>query len=679
MAREILLTIDNHAPGLIVLPDEAMAPLGSARFMQNAQISDRKGITKRKGVTVIGDSDANGAAVTGLFRFMRADGVETLLKARGTSHRYLNGSTWANLEGSLTSGSRFGYASHIVNTDFKDYLYWGNRTEAYRRWNGAYSTTTATLVGGETAIPVTETLMVDVFESKTASASSTTTVDVTGTPWAESQWVNFYVKITNGTASGKVGKISANTSSQLTFATIAGLSGTPTFEIRRALFDDSGTAVVGGTDVAYTAITSSTTLAVASAPAAASGSPVAQKPTAYVEAPYGNRLTNCLTRMYVGNIRTQLGFNSSGNQVGRASNRSVAVSVLKDATDFGFAASRAAGEGDIIELAYGGGTVNDVVAQEDGVYAFTPEYIENIKYSQDTDDLTIRTPLKPGIGNIGRAVKGKDDIYFATPKNEITSVGRVKLLDTTPQTLNIGQTIKRLLDGRDLTFFDGYEWKDRLHFTMRSSPDVAQNDRILVYNRYTKSWEGDWTLAVNQFTEWDGKLAAGSSVSSDALSLYAGDVDVYDGVTYPIVTRWKSNWLNVTQSRMENQSVCGLHIEGYIRGNSSFDFALMADFIDTPFLTGTFHGYEGNYLNGVSVRASLGEMPLGEEPMASVDEPDEDGLSRFRFTVWFPDTYLTNLSYGFTMSGKDEYVDVCKVGFTIYADPLSTSPSRVRT
>ncbi len=678
MPSEITLTIDDYNPGLVMLPDEVAAPLGSARLMENARITDRKGIAKRQGVTVIGDEDVTGSAVTGLFRFLRADGTETLMKARSTEHRYLNGSTWAKLEGSLTSGSSFGYSSHIVNTDSRDYLYWGNRTEAYRRWNGAYSTTTAILAGGETSIPVTTALFADVFDSKTSSASSTTTLDIATAAWANNQWIGFYVKITSGTKDGYISKISANTTTQITFATIAGLTGTPTFEIRRCLFDDTGTAVVNGTDVAYTAIPTATSLTVASAPACASGSPVAQKPTSYPANPYGNRLTNCLTRMYVGNVRSAIGYDGAGNAAGVASNRAVFVSKLADATDFTFSSTRAAGEGDIIELAYGGGKVNDVVAHEDSVYAFTPEYVESIKYSQDTSDLTIRTPLKPGIGNIGRAVKGKDDIYFATPRNEITSVGRVKQVDVTPQTLNIGLPVKRLLDGRDFTYFDGYEWKDRLHFTMRSASTVSQNDRVLVYNRGTGSWEGDWLIGANQFAEYGGYLCFGQSSGSNAMRMYDGEHDAYGSVNYPIVTRWKSNWVNATKSRMENQSVCGFHVEGYIRGNSHFKWSLMTDFNDTPVLSGDFYGYEGTYLDGVSVTASLGEVPLGTQPEADVEPPDEDGLSRFRFTVWFPDTYCTHFSVGYEMTGIDEYVEITKTGLTVSADPLTVAPSRVK-
>jgi len=684
--KEITITIDDFSKGLVMLPDEAIAPIGSARLMQNARISDRKGIAKRQGVTVIGDADTSNAAVTGIFRFKRADGTETLVKARSTEHLYLNNATWSKLEGSLTSGSRFGYASHIVNTDYRDYLYWGNRTEAYRRWNGAYTTTTAILAGGETAVPVTTVLLDDVFDSKTASASSTTTLDIATAAWATSQWVGFYVKITNGAKSGYISKISANTTTQITFAAISGLSGTPTFEVRRPLFDDTGTIVVAGTDVAYTAMPTATSFTVASAPAAASGSAVTQKPTAYVSAPYGNRLTNCLTRMYVGNVRSAIGYDSSGNKEGKASNRAVMVSKRNDATDFSFDSPRAADEGEIISFAYGGGTVNDVVASEDAVWALTSESVSLISYVEALDpstgvktELTTVKPLKPGIGNVGRAVTGKDDVYFATPRKEITSIGRVKQMDTTPQSMNIGLPIKRLLDARDFTYFDGYEWRDRLHFTLRSSSEAAQNDRVIIYNRYTKSWEGDWLIAANAFTEWDGKLAAGSSITGDALKMYDGEADTYGGVDYPIVTRWRSNWMNATQSRMENQSVCGFHCEGYIRGNSKFEFSLMSDFFDVPFLSGTFNGYEKSYLDGVSVTASLGERPLGDGGMASVEPPDEDGLSRFRFTVWFPDVYLTHLSFGFIMSQANEYVEINKAGFTLYADPLTVTPSRVRT
>lgn len=678
------LTIKDMEAGLRVRKDSTNEPAGSFRILRNARITERGGIAKRQGISVIGDYDASGSSVNGLYTYEKADGTKILVKQKGTVHQYLD-TTWEEFETGLTA-SDTDYAPHIVNNDADDYLYITSRENGYRRWKGWFDRTTALLSGGETEIPVTSTLKADIYFSGTADSVTTTTVDLgASTPWATDQWNGFYVRITSGAQSGKVSKISDTDSNTITFASITGLSGTPTFEIRLLDVPDTGTILVGGTSVAYTGVTNDDSLTVASAPAATSGSPVVLVTDTYPAAPKGAALAVWLVKMIVANIKSAITKDGVGNTVATAVSRAVYVSKDGDATDFSFNVPRAASEGDILEFAYGGGKVLDVVEQEDKFYAGTPNYIEAIDYTQAIDatgsptDLAQREPLKPGIGITGRFVKGKDDVYLCTPSGEITSIGRLANADSKPQSLDIGFPIRRLLENRVNDEFDGIEWFNRIHFCQKVDSNSEFNDRVLVYNRGTKSFEGDWVLPANKFCVWNGKPAFGTSNGANVMQMYTGESDVWNGVSYAITSSAKSNWMNITTSKMEDQSITGFHVSGYIRGNSAATYYLYTDYSDTPVVTINFSGTETDYIYSTNISGALGELPLGQEPMASIDEADAEGFRRFRFTVWFPDIYANAFSWGWQSSGKDEYIETNQIGVSVSSDPLELAAGLIKT
>ncbi len=683
MASEITLTIKDMSAGLRARLDEVNETAGSFRLLRNARITERGGIAKREGIAVIGDYDSSGSAVKGLFNYEKADGTKILVKHKGTVGQYLD-TTWEEFETGLTA-SKTAYAPHVVNTENDDYLYLSSRDNGYKRWKGWFSRLTSALVGGETAVPVGTVLKSDVYYSGTAGSVTTTTVDMgSSTPWATDQWNGFYVRITSGASSGKISKISDTDNNTITFAAIAGLAGTPTFEIRLLNVPDTGTVLIGGTSTAYTAVSTDASLTVASAPAAADDSPVVLVATSYPAAPKGDALAVWLTTIFVADIKSAMAKDGSNLDIATAVSRAVYRSSAGDGTDFSFSAPRSADEGDILELAYGGGRVLDVVEQENKIYAGTPNYIEEIEYTQQKDvsgatDLADRQPLKPGIGLTGRFIKGKDDVYFFTPAGEFTSLGRVAQTDITPQSLDIGFPIRRLLVDRVNDEAVGLEWRNRIHIAQKVDENSTFNDRILVYNRGTKSFEGDWILPASALTIYNDKPAFGTSNGANAMQMYTGTNDVWNDVSYPISSVAKSNWINITASGMEDQALTGFHIEGFIRGNSAANFYLYSDYSDTPALTVNFSGTETEFQYSLNIAGALGELPLGEAPLGSVDEADADGLRRFRFSVWFPEIYCQAFSWGWQSDGLDEYVEANRVGVSVVADPLTLAAGLIKT
>lgn len=692
--QERLLDISSFGYGLHLLEDSTKAPIGSARVMTNMMITDKGGISKRPGTAILGT--ASGLTnpylypTHGIFNYIKSNGAQEIpIKAFAGQLSYFHPTlkAWATLSTGYTSGQEFGFKEHLVNTDNEDYVYFCNRTEPYSRWSGATATTTAGLISGGTALLVDSTLKTDVFEAKTASANSATTLDVANTPWAASMWVNFYVRITSGAHTGKIRLISANTSSQITFATLGGAPGNCTFEIRQIKFPASGTLTVGDFTATYTAVPTdaSITIDVNAEDLPGPGGAVTVAPTTYPANPRGNRLETHYTRMVVGNVRSALSRDSGGALQGSNSAGSYYVSKTKNATDFTFSAARVAGEGDIVSTPYGGGDITDVVNMEDQFYVFKARYIEAAKYSQDTSDLITRQQLKTGFGSIYKTIKGRDDIFFITYDNQITSVGRVQLKDTVPQSVNMGLTIKTLLDTLDFSATTGIEYKNRLFITCKSSSSDTVNNRVLVYNERTKSFEGLWELQAYGFMIYLTNLHYGSSQTPDVYQMFTGASDAIGTTSYPISSTWKSNWMNLTPKRrmvpksdFNLQSVHALAVEGYIRGGTTLTFELASDFIDTPALSFTFGGTETQFLDADNLFVFLGDRPLGSEPLATFTNPDVNGDIHFMFIVYFPDVYSNHFSLAVSNAGTDQYFEITRFGLAVAQDTMFPT-SRVKT
>lgn len=675
------IDVANFTPGLVMLEDSTKAPIGSARMMENCLISDRKGITKRPGTSTLGDFNATAVGNKSFFVFTKSFGsLQIPIRTRDTIVEYyhVGTDTWTQLEAGYTADQVFGFKEHLVNTDNEDYLYFCNRTEDYRRWSGAITQLNGALAGGETTVTVDAVLKPDVFYSGTASASSATTLTApAGVTWAASQWVNFYVRVTSGAKNHQIRKITSNTANVLTFDTLGADPTSPTFEIRLPAFPATGTLVIGTEELAYSAIPSDTTFTTSAVVSVhADNTPVTIKPTAYPGNPRGNRLETHYTRMVVGNVRSALSRDSAGALQGSQSTGSYYVSKLKNATDFTFTAARVAGEGDIVSVPYGGGDITDIVNQEDQFYVFKKDYIEGAKYSQDTSDLITRQQLKPGFGSIGRAIRGKDDVYFVTQFNDITSLGRVQLKDTTPQSINIGYNVKRHLDMMDFTDTPGgAEYRDRLFFIGKMDMNNTHFDHMMVYNKQTGSWEGVWALPAAGMAKFGSDLYYADANMPNVFKMFDGTNDIRGTDTFGISMMYTSNWMNLTPKRrmvprsdFTQQDIHAVALEGYIRSGTSITLNLYKDFETLAFTTVNFSASENEFITADDFNVFLGGAPLGTEPVGSISGEDDQGLRHFTWYFYFPPQYCNHLSYEFMNSGTNQLFDITRIGFGVSED-----------
>lgn len=680
--KEVFVDLEKFKLGLYSLEDSTKAPFGSAREMSNMRVTTRGGIAPRQGISLLGTENTANSACLGLYNFRKSYGTNELLiktysdKIEVYSKNHAS-SGWFTLKSGLTADKEFGFVTSLVNTSNEDYVIFCNRYDAYMAWGGSVTLLNGALSGGETSVTVDSTLTSEIFYSGTASSASATTIDISSATWGASQWINLYVYVTSGTHSGKIRKITANTTTQITFDTLGSTPGTATFEIRKLAFPVTGTLIYAGTTIAYTGIPTATTFTVSSAHAAADNTPVTTAPTEYPLAPRGNRLTNYLNRIVVGNVRSAVARDSGGALQGFSSGGSYFVSKISNPFDFNFSATRVAGEGDIISTPYGGGEITDVVHQENTVYVLKNRYIEAMTYSQDADDVAQREPLKAESGAIGPVIKGSDDIYFITADKKFTSLGRVASRDVLPQTDNIGHKIQRILDVYSFGTGRGIEDVDRIYVPCKSSSDETNNNIVLVYNKVNKSFEGSWGIPTNFLSRFNEKTYLGDSTSPNIFEFNTGHADVYGDTRYPITASYATHFMNLSSSDSNTQSMQSLYVEGYIAEGSVVTISAWKDFEETPFLS---FNYDGSaFTDGQVLTAALGTQSIGLAPMGSVSTTsDVEGMRHFYFRVYFPYQYGNHFSVGASSGTADDNYEITRFGLGI-TESVSTDSNRVKT
>lgn len=686
MQIDKIVDLSDFSKGFYAADDTTKAPFGSFRTMRNAQVTDRGGVGPRPGTLLLGTKNTSASAIKGFYTYKRSfEENEILIKTYDDEvEAYSNTNTsagWFRVKDGFTSSKEFGFVHSLFNTSNENYVVGSNRYEPYFRWSGAITQLNGALVGAETSLTVDSTLRADIYESKTATANSSTTLDVSTVTWAASQWNGFYVYITSGVYLGQVRLISATTSTQITFATLAGAPGNCTFEIRRLLFPATGTVIYNGTEIAYTAIPSATTITVVSAHSAPDNSVLTQAVENYPENPRGNRLTNYLGRIIVGNVRSALSRDSGGTLQGYASGGSYFVSKLNNPFNFTFTATRVAGEGDIQAVPYGGGDITDVIAQENTAYIFKRDYIEAVVYSQDVDDFAIREPLKPGTGSVGKTTQGTNDVYFITPAKEFTTIGRVKAQDLRPQTSDIGNKIKRWLQRTETANVGrGFARLGKVYVPLQATDQDSANNVLLVYNENSDSFEGIWDIGAFGLSEFAENYYYASSTDANVYKMFTDRfADVEGSTAYGYTFEVKTHYFNLTASKAYQQSLHGVVIEGYIGGGTELTYNVWKDFNDTPSITVVFSSDEDGYLDGEGSNIYLGDSPLGINNMyIDYTDVDADGRRHFSAKIYFPFLYGNYFSIGMQSSGIDQNHETTRVGLMISED-ISTNTNKVKT
>lgn len=656
MAKDNFLVIDGFK-GWYARDDDTRIPSGGARTAYNVTLTDRKGISPRSGEELLGSEDTSNFGIKSLYSFRKSQGDDILIRSWSNKLQFYSnkGLKWALLQDGYTSGLTFGFTeSRVDKNDSLDYVVFGNGSDNFSRWCGYDATLATTLAGGETSIVVDTTLLPEVHESLTASSVTTTTIVVPAGTWATDIWNGFYVRITSGAQTGKISLISATTATQITFTTIAGLSGTPTFEIRQLAVPATGTLVYGTSKVAYTAVPEDDTFTVGTAIAASSGEVVTVAPQEFPENPKGNIFEMLDEDLYV-----------SGNQ-------SKPITAFRSATadpeDFTFSSPRTADQGDVIYFPYSGGNIKDIKRFESSLAILKPDSVEKLSYTQDALDVAVQDTIKIGqkVGSVGKAWTMDDDIAFVTPDSRITSIGRIKYKDSRPQSQDIAYEIRRGIKNYSFDDVFGSEYINRAFVCSKSSSDVTANDRLLVWNKDHLQWEGYWNINANTVIPHNGSLYYGDAYTPNVFKMLTGINKVKGTDTFPLTSRWISGWINGKGNGFDLNEISALAVEGYIRLNTTIDFKLYKDFSSTSFQNLQIVASEDtNVLDGESPISFLGGSPLGLEPLGGssiLGDTDSEGYRHFIAYLYFPLTQIEYVSVEITSSGTGQAWEIIRLG-----------------
>jgi len=657
-----LVSIGDLTAGWHNRADPSKIPKGAALEMRNCIITDRDGIAPRPGTELMGAEDNGGTACVSGFVHRDRNGNETPMRTSGTIMELWNETvdTWFTLKTGFTSAQEFGFADHSINTDATDYAYFCNAVEPYQRWRGYHSLITSALVGAETTIPVTTTLQEDVFHSGTASAVTTTTLTIASSSWATDLWNTFYVRITNGASQGKISLISATTATQITFTAIAGLAGTPTFEIRKLAVPTTGTLIYGGTTIAYSAVPTDASFTVGSAHATADDTPIALVPEEILTngTPRGNRLIVDNTRMFVSGI--------IGN------GPSTFYSKINNAGNFAYSAPRIATDGGVIDTPEGGGKVRDLITQEDIIYILKNGIVKTVTFTQDGNDLPQIQPLVESnrVSVVGRVFKTANDVYFATQDNSITSLGRLPNLDQNTRAFDISYDVKKGVSLMDFTHFRGIEYQDRSIMSCRETEDSTSNDIAIVFNSQRQKWEGIWDMDAAEFFTYQALPHFVSSASKETYKMFTGNDKNKAGTHFPVNAFWKSGYLNYTNTGINLQELNRIIVSGWIAANTTLTFDLSFDFGSTAeTYSWDFSGVESNYIFGEPVYNVLGQFPIGIVPLGMIGEEILDNKRKFLVVFNVPVKQHHWFQLGFGSNGVGQDWEITDVFFDIEVTP----------
>lgn len=658
---------EDFSPGFKAKRDATQLSAGTLiTSSQNVRITDGDRVGTRPGTIIEGSTSTATTPITSMHVFKKRDGTEIPMRSYGTVVEYRHPGTgvYENLITGLTSGQIFGYADHNINTQLIELVYFCNAVDPMQIWSGAYTQLNGALAGGEATITVDTVLQDTVFYTGTASAGTTTTLEISPGTWGTNLWNGFYVYVTSGVSAGKISLITAGSTTQITFDALASAVGIgDTFQIRKVAYNMGANKNlrIGTSTVAYTGFGSATTFTGCSGtPAALDNAAVTQAPEQSFIAPRGNIFEVLNTRLLVAGVKKNP--------------QSVYYSKLLDASDFSFSATRVAGEGGVIDTPEGGGAIKQLSTQEDTVYILKKDIVKTLTFTQDGNDLPVITTLlqAPNVGPnyVLAPFKIDNQVFYTTAEGAVKSASRVPNISSV-QALQISDSISAYMRDLDVSTAAGIFYRQRAFISVKSSTSAAYNDTVLVYNYQKNAWEAPiigWN--ANCWMIYGDALYFGSSINPE---VYKFDENVYDdnGNPYESVARFAFSNYGDASLPKQFESV---FMEGYISENTTITINVLYNYNGSQEIRSTtLRGTDSQYIVASTDTTGLGLDGLGEEPMGSVaDVPEE--LQKFRIYLQTSKQPFYELSVEVSSNEVGSRWDILRFGpdVTLLATPVTS-------
>lgn len=395
---------------------------------------------------------------------------------------------------------------------------------------------------------------------------------------------------------------------------------------------------------------------------------ITEAPVEYNDLPKGNILETAVAQMYVAGVKK--------------APSTVYRSTLIDATDFGFSSPRSADEGDIVFFPYNGKSISDIKAQEDTLYILKPHAVETLVYTQDAEDLAQVKPILKGnnVGTSSRAWRQDNDIVFATPDNRITSIGRIVSRDTLPQSNDLAYNIRRAVKDYNFDAMDGEENNNRAYMTAKGDKVITKNDRMLVYNKDYRNWEGHWTMTPATVLEYKGNLIYGDAYNSDVYQFIGATNKTRGDDVFPMPVDGRTGWINKNGSGFYLNEISSIAVEGYITSGTTININIYKDFTSTPFKELSIVGTETEYQDGVPLFTVLGGDTVGTEPLGAasiVGDEEADGRRHFIIYLLFEMTQVEYFSIGLESNGLAQDWEITRMGINA-TDTTFTAQNKIK-
>ena len=310
--------------------------------------------------------------------------------------------------------------------------------------------------------------------------------------------------------------------------------------------------------------------------------------------------------------------------------------------DFGFSATRLAGEGDILRQD-DGGDLQGVFPYKNinyCIHAFKTWQLQLTIDDTNAENVIYRNNV--GIPNHRAAVATGEGIYLVNdiiqnePKFQILRFGASGFAEVEPITLSDKIDLNRFRFNLASTVKFG----DLIITACRTS-DVSVNNRLLVYNRKFKSFDimEGW---YSKLIVWKGKLIGGSSISNNIFQLFSG-VDDDDSLITGFVEGHVDNFDIPRLKKLRR-----LELDGEIQINQSFDILLAPD--NGPFVkVGTQNGNDSNVDLGSSV--AVGAPTNGTTEIGGGSSPNDVNAHLYVKTIKLGLDKFERLAYKIVPTG----------------------------
>lgn len=421
-------------------------------------------------------------------------------------------------------------------------------------------------------------------------------------------------------------------------------------------FTTTGSLIIGTTSVTYTGKTATTFTGASGTPAASDDAAVAQLPTEDGTNPKGNIYKAFQNRLAIANVTD--------------ANNAVFISAVDNDLDFAFSTPRVDGQGAILNVAEGAGTITGMATRATQLFVGKEtgwHIIEFRTFSDDNTDFPFLQPVSadarnPFLGpeNPKSVIVWLEDIYFAAKNGGIKRANR---LAEVQDPLELSDPIRPTVDAAVFNDSAAIVFDNKAYISAKQSDTSTHNDIVFVFNFEKGTWESPikgWNVSAWNIA--DAKLFGHSSINPESFQFLidrTADVRVTGTEETPIKALFISGDQNFG-SRPIRKEFDAWYVEGFISANTTLTCRINYEYDGNKGTrTATILGTDGGIILDPVSTAELGMEELALEELAFTETTL---LPKFRLYLTTTSTPFYEISFEFESDGIDQEWEVLAWG-----------------